>query len=58
MSRQVGAKRQKYSPDWGIQVDANTCFTCEKPYDTDFIECNNCMRRFHIACVCDDYIEC
>jgi hypothetical protein len=42
--------------DGGVQVDTSACFTCEKPYDTDFMECSNCFRRFHIECACDDYM--
>ncbi|XP_052232365.1 uncharacterized protein LOC127845476 [Dreissena polymorpha] len=36
--------------DSDVQVEAGKCFTCEKTYD-NFIECTNCGRRFHFACV-------
>jgi len=39
-----------------IQVSVNNCYQCEKPYTSDFIECSNCSRRFHITCISDDYM--
>ncbi|KAH3699823.1 hypothetical protein DPMN_074785 [Dreissena polymorpha] len=36
--------------DSDVDFEAGKCFACEKTYD-NFIECTNCGRRFHFACV-------
>ena len=30
--------------DDAMEIDRNKCYTCDKPYGTDNIECANCMR--------------
>ena len=37
------------SSDDEVKVEAGKCFACELEYD-NFIECNNCLKRFHPAC--------
>lgn len=39
--------------DDAINVSAGNCYACESPYDSDLIQCSNCFRRFHLACVSD-----
>ena len=43
--------------DDATAVAANLCYMCEKPYGSDFIECEKCFRRFHFDCVQDEMLD-
>jgi len=43
--------------DQDAAINRGNCYACDKAYSDDFIECANCGRRFHIACVSDDYLN-
>ena len=38
-------------------VATGKCYKCEQSYKVDFIECDKCFRKFHIACVQEEMID-
>lgn len=42
--------------DEGVKVYVGSCYVWERPNTTDFIECSNCFRRYHITWVSDKYM--
>lgn len=37
--------------DDAVDVGIGNCYKCENPYESDqYLQCSNCLRRFHLAC--------
>lgn len=47
----------KSDSDDAAEVIVGKCYKCDQSYGNEFIECENCSRRFHITCVQEEMID-
>ena len=41
--------------DDALEIQPGKCYKCSHDYGIDFIQCDNCQRRFHVECVKDEF---